>query len=167
MQHTSWQITNITQTQQLDMSYYLLITMLAPSPIARLTHTPHSLQCHSVWDAVQCHDQDTCKTVFAYACSEMPQHNYVFSYFPIIISGQQYVHQQETIDMLIVMYCLWWFRLFIYPPAPATGGITVTNEDLYCLNDGEFLNDVIIDFYLKLVALFINICNRFCRFIPL
>jgi len=40
-------------------------------------------------------------------------------------------------------------RLFTYPPAPATGGIAVTNEDFYCLNDGEFLNDVIIDFYLK------------------
>jgi len=40
-------------------------------------------------------------------------------------------------------------RLFTYPPPPATGGIAVTNEDFYCLNDGEFLNDVIIDFYLK------------------
>lgn len=40
-------------------------------------------------------------------------------------------------------------RLFIYPPPPAVGGITVTNEDLYCLNDGEFLNDVIIEFYIK------------------
>ncbi|ESO02003.1 hypothetical protein HELRODRAFT_143979, partial [Helobdella robusta] len=42
--------------------------------------------------------------------------------------------------------------LFTYPPAPATGGITVTNEDLFCLNEGEFLNDVIIDFYLKYLA---------------
>ncbi|KAK2147943.1 hypothetical protein LSH36_527g01011 [Paralvinella palmiformis] len=40
-------------------------------------------------------------------------------------------------------------RLFTYPPPPATGGIPVTNEDLFCLNEGEFLNDVIIDFYLK------------------
>ena len=41
--------------------------------------------------------------------------------------------------------------MFTYPPPPATGGIAVTNEDFYCLNDGEFLNDVIIDFYLKYV----------------
>lgn len=29
----------------------------------------------------------------------------------------------------------------------------MTNEDLHCLNDGEFLNDVIIDFYLKYLFL--------------
>ncbi|XP_053501519.1 sentrin-specific protease 6 isoform X6 [Ictalurus furcatus] len=40
-------------------------------------------------------------------------------------------------------------KLIVYPPPPAKGGISVTNEDLHCLNDGEFLNDVIIDFYLK------------------
>jgi len=39
--------------------------------------------------------------------------------------------------------------LIVYPPPPAKGGISVTNEDLHCLNEGEFLNDVIIDFYLK------------------
>ena len=44
-------------------------------------------------------------------------------------------------------------RLIVYPPPPAKGGISVTNEDLHCLNNGEFLNDVIIDFYLKLVKL--------------
>lgn len=42
----------------------------------------------------------------------------------------------------------------VYPPPPAKGGISVTNEDLHCLNDGEFLNDVIIDFYLKSVSYF-------------
>ncbi|CAH1228080.1 SENP7 [Branchiostoma lanceolatum] len=40
-------------------------------------------------------------------------------------------------------------KLIVYPPPPATGGITVTSEDMWCLRDGEFLNDVIIDFYLK------------------
>ena len=30
--------------------------------------------------------------------------------------------------------------------------MAVSNEDLFCLNDGEFLNDVIIDFYLKFVS---------------
>uniref|UniRef100_A0A674BTW2 Ubiquitin-like protease family profile domain-containing protein n=1 Tax=Salmo trutta TaxID=8032 RepID=A0A674BTW2_SALTR len=39
--------------------------------------------------------------------------------------------------------------IILYPPPPARGGISVTNEDLHCLNEGEFLNDVIIDFYLK------------------
>lgn len=36
-----------------------------------------------------------------------------------------------------------------YPPPPYRGRITVTKEDLACLDAGEFLNDVIIDFYLK------------------
>ena len=44
-------------------------------------------------------------------------------------------------------------RLCFYPPPPTTGGISITNEDLFCMNDGEFLNDVIIDFYLKYVYL--------------
>uniref|UniRef100_A0AAY4BI34 Ubiquitin-like protease family profile domain-containing protein n=1 Tax=Denticeps clupeoides TaxID=299321 RepID=A0AAY4BI34_9TELE len=40
-------------------------------------------------------------------------------------------------------------KLIQYPPPPSKGGITVTTEDLECLKRGEFLNDVIIDFYLK------------------
>uniref|UniRef100_A0A4W4H729 SUMO specific peptidase 7b n=1 Tax=Electrophorus electricus TaxID=8005 RepID=A0A4W4H729_ELEEL len=44
-------------------------------------------------------------------------------------------------------------RLIQYPPPPSKGGITVTTEDLECLRDGEFLNDVIIDFYLKYLHL--------------
>uniref|UniRef100_A0ACB8FH94 Uncharacterized protein n=1 Tax=Sphaerodactylus townsendi TaxID=933632 RepID=A0ACB8FH94_9SAUR len=39
--------------------------------------------------------------------------------------------------------------LMVYPPPPAKGGLGVTREDLECLDYGEFLNDVIIDFYLK------------------
>lgn len=40
-------------------------------------------------------------------------------------------------------------RLIQFPPPPLKGGITVTMEDLRCLDSGHFLNDVIIDFYLK------------------
>ncbi|XP_051761319.1 sentrin-specific protease 7 isoform X2 [Ctenopharyngodon idella] len=40
-------------------------------------------------------------------------------------------------------------RLILFPPPPSKGAITVTTEDLECLDSGEFLNDVIIDFYLK------------------
>lgn len=43
-------------------------------------------------------------------------------------------------------------RLIQFPPPPLKGGITVTMEDLQCLDSGQFLNDVIIDFYLKLVT---------------
>ncbi|KAJ7408142.1 sentrin-specific protease 7 isoform X1 [Willisornis vidua] len=44
-------------------------------------------------------------------------------------------------------------NLIVYPPAPAKGGLGVTREDLECLEYGEFLNDVIIDFYLKYLLL--------------
>lgn len=39
--------------------------------------------------------------------------------------------------------------LLIYPSPPKTGGIPVTNEDVACLAEGTYLNDIIIDFYLK------------------
>ncbi|GFN85785.1 sentrin-specific protease 6, partial [Plakobranchus ocellatus] len=39
-------------------------------------------------------------------------------------------------------------RLLLYPPPPARG-ISITTEDLMCLTEGEFLNDVVIDFYLQ------------------
>nr|XP_057941837.1 sentrin-specific protease 7-like isoform X2 [Doryrhamphus excisus] len=44
-------------------------------------------------------------------------------------------------------------RLIQYPPAPSRGRITVTKEDLACLEKGQFLNDIIIDFYLKYLLL--------------
>ncbi|XP_065685441.2 sentrin-specific protease 7 isoform X2 [Patagioenas fasciata] len=44
-------------------------------------------------------------------------------------------------------------NLIVYPAPPAKGGLGVTREDLECLEYGEFLNDVIIDFYLKYLLL--------------
>ncbi|XP_032669782.1 uncharacterized protein LOC116843458 isoform X2 [Odontomachus brunneus] len=37
----------------------------------------------------------------------------------------------------------------VYPPPPAKGGIAINTEDYLCLAEDQFLNDVIIDFYLK------------------
>lgn len=42
----------------------------------------------------------------------------------------------------------------IYPPPPAKGGISINTEDYACLGEDQFLNDVIIDFYLKYGVLF-------------
>ncbi|XP_057677711.1 sentrin-specific protease 7-like isoform X2 [Corythoichthys intestinalis] len=44
-------------------------------------------------------------------------------------------------------------RLMQYPAPPSKGRITVTKEDLACLESGKYLNDVIIDFYLKYLLL--------------
>ncbi len=42
----------------------------------------------------------------------------------------------------VVKYCQ-------FPPDGADGNISVTNKDYACLEVEQFLNDVIIDFYLK------------------
>ncbi|XP_063809651.1 sentrin-specific protease 7 isoform X2 [Pseudophryne corroboree] len=61
-------------------------------------------------------------------------------------------------------------RLLVYPPPPTKGGLGVSNEDLECLEHGEFLNDVIIDFYLKYLMLekfpkhFAERCHIFSSF---
>ncbi|XP_018420771.1 PREDICTED: sentrin-specific protease 7 [Nanorana parkeri] len=61
-------------------------------------------------------------------------------------------------------------RLLVYPPPPTKGGLGVSNEDLQCLEQGEFLNDVIIDFYLKYLMLeifpkpFADRCHIFSSF---
>lgn len=43
--------------------------------------------------------------------------------------------------------------MLVYPPPPATGGIGITNADICCLDEGNLLNDLIIDFYLKYLTL--------------
>ncbi|XP_063999250.1 LOW QUALITY PROTEIN: sentrin-specific protease 7 [Pogoniulus pusillus] len=44
-------------------------------------------------------------------------------------------------------------NLIVYSPPPAKGGLGVTRKTLECLEYGEFLNDVIIDFYMKYLLL--------------
>lgn len=39
-------------------------------------------------------------------------------------------------------------RIVIYPRRPASGGIEIRNIHLKCLEEGRFLSDIIIDFYL-------------------
>ncbi|XP_066991207.2 uncharacterized protein [Anabrus simplex] len=43
--------------------------------------------------------------------------------------------------------------IMVYPPPPAKGGIPINTEDYACLGEDQFLNDVIIDFYLKYLTL--------------
>lgn len=42
-------------------------------------------------------------------------------------------------------------QLLIYPPG--VGGLSINTEDYLCLAQEQFLNDVIIDFYLKYLVL--------------
>ncbi|XP_034383230.1 sentrin-specific protease 6 isoform X2 [Cyclopterus lumpus] len=78
------------------------------------------------------------------ACSRMTTRQHAGSYFED--EDEDMTDLQPTFSGPIV-------KLMVYPPPPAKGGMSVTNEDLHCLNDGEFLNDVIIDFYLKYLVL--------------
>ncbi|XP_067239647.1 sentrin-specific protease 6 isoform X1 [Chanodichthys erythropterus] len=75
--------------------------------------------------------------------------------FPTRMSArlQEYCEEDDEMAELQPTFTGPIVKLLVYPPPPAKGGISVTNEDLHCLNDGEFLNDVIIDFYLKYLFL--------------
>jgi sentrin-specific protease 7 len=53
-------------------------------------------------------------------------------------------HSCESYSHLFLM-----FRILVYPPPPSKGGIPINTEDYACLGEDQFLNDVIIDFYLK------------------
>ncbi|XP_063983794.1 uncharacterized protein LOC135165921 [Diachasmimorpha longicaudata] len=44
-------------------------------------------------------------------------------------------------------------KITVYPPPPAKGGIALNTEDYACLGEDQFLNDAIIDFYLKYLTL--------------
>ncbi|XP_059474077.1 sentrin-specific protease 6-like [Neocloeon triangulifer] len=44
-------------------------------------------------------------------------------------------------------------ELFVYPKPPLKGGIPITTFDYLCLGEEQFLNDAIVDFYLKYLTL--------------
>ncbi|XP_062862033.1 sentrin-specific protease 7 isoform X2 [Trichomycterus rosablanca] len=71
-------------------------------------------------------------------CHSKTQGNYIVS-----------LARKPTADWSPYQHCGPARRLIQFPPPPSKGAITVTTEDLECLDSGEFLNDVIIDFYLK------------------
>lgn len=47
---------------------------------------------------------------------------------------------------MIILECS---RMFIYPASPCKGRIKIMIEDFNCLNRACYINDTIIDFYLK------------------
>lgn len=63
------------------------------------------------------------------------------------------LHTMQSMSRVPSMKCMLFSfcSLIVYPPLPQPERITVTSEDIPCLSEGEFLNDVIIDFYLKWV----------------
>ncbi|XP_066930566.1 uncharacterized protein [Clytia hemisphaerica] len=42
--------------------------------------------------------------------------------------------------------------ILVYPSSLKSGGIPITNLDVECLDEGTYLNDIIIDFYLKYIC---------------
>ena len=50
----------------------------------------------------------------------------------------------------------------IYPPPPEQGGIAIKNIHLECLAEGKFLNDIIIEFYMKYLEREV-LCEKYRR----
>ena len=50
-----------------------------------------------------------------------------------------------------ILRCISYFRLLEYPPNAVKNKVTIYNDDLRRLDDEEFLNDTIIEFYLKYI----------------
>ncbi|XP_058808575.1 sentrin-specific protease 6-like isoform X2 [Phymastichus coffea] len=58
---------------------------------------------------------------------------------PILTRDNLPMHSKSSKDTILA----------VYPPPPERGGITIYKENYKCLGDSEYLNDVVIDFYLK------------------
>ncbi|XP_048049725.1 sentrin-specific protease 7 isoform X2 [Megalobrama amblycephala] len=95
-------------------------------------------QTHAVVSAVKSQDSDVhLKPVYT-LCHKRAQGSYSVSLAPTL--GAEWTPYRHCVPAR---------RLILFPPPPSKRAITVTTEDLECLDSGEFLNDVIIDFYLK------------------
>jgi Ulp1 family protease len=51
--------------------------------------------------------------------------------------------------MILILFLIKLKSILKYPLKEALDQTVITNDDLLCLRDGEFLNDTIIMFYLK------------------
>ncbi|XP_067265373.1 sentrin-specific protease 7 isoform X3 [Chanodichthys erythropterus] len=95
-------------------------------------------QTHAVVSAMKSQDSDVhLKPVYT-LCHKRAQGSYSVSLAPTL--GAEWTPYRHCVPAR---------RLILFPPPPSKRAITVTTEDLECLDSGEFLNDVIIDFYLK------------------
>ncbi|XP_016093442.1 sentrin-specific protease 7 isoform X1 [Sinocyclocheilus grahami] len=110
-----------------------LLQLLMPE-----TDPQTSTAAHAAVSAVKSQDSDVhLKPVYT-LCHSRAQGSYSVTLAPTL--GAEWTPYQ---------HCGPAHRLIQFPPPPTKGAITVTTEDLECLDSGEFLNDVIIDFYLK------------------
>uniref|UniRef100_A0A8C2F5X1 Si:dkey-100n23.3 n=1 Tax=Cyprinus carpio TaxID=7962 RepID=A0A8C2F5X1_CYPCA len=110
-----------------------LLQLLTPE-----TDPQTSTAAHAAISAVKSQDSDVhLKPVYT-LCHSRAQGSYSVTLAPAL--GAEWTPYQ---------HCSPARRLIQFPPPPTKGAITVTTEDLECLDSGEFLNDVIIDFYLK------------------
>lgn len=97
-----------------------------------------STAAHVAVSAVKSQDSDVrLKPVYT-LCHRKAQGSYSVSLAPTL--GPEWTPYRHCVPAR---------RLILFPPPPSKRAITVTTEDLECLDSGEFLNDVIIDFYLK------------------
>ncbi|KAK9969378.1 hypothetical protein ABG768_027556 [Culter alburnus] len=95
-------------------------------------------QTHAVVSAMKSQDSDVHMKPVYTLCHKRAQGSYSVSLAPTL--GAEWTPYRHCVPAR---------RLILFPPPPSKRAITVTTEDLECLDSGEFLNDVIIDFYLK------------------
>ncbi|XP_059355841.1 sentrin-specific protease 7 isoform X1 [Carassius carassius] len=132
-QSTSEPLSPLTQSESLEV-----LQSSQETHLLQLLTPDTDPQTNTAVSAVNSQDSDVhLKPVYT-LCHSRAQGSYSVTLAPTL--GPEWTPYQ---------HCAPARRLIQFPPPPTKGAITVTTEDLECLDSGEFLNDVIIDFYLK------------------